>query len=75
MPPQVQRNPFTLNFLSYQSRARNRAAPLLFALWVALQLTSLATGWCACAFRDTWDQHVASGGGAIGPRRASRAAW
>ena len=50
----------TLNFLSYESRARNPAAPLLFAVFIALQLAALF----ACVryfFRSTWDQHLSSG--------------
>lgn len=50
----------TLNFLSYQSRTRNPAAPVLFAVFIALQLAVLL----ACVryfFRWTWDQHLSSG--------------
>jgi|SRR5688572_2966112 len=64
MPRQVPHVPFTLNFLSYESRVRNRAAPLLFAFWIALQLGALY-GLVRACFRDTWDQQVASGEGAI----------
>jgi hemolysin III len=64
MPIQVPQSAFTLNFLSYESRARNRAAPLLFALWVALQLAAIYA-LVRLGFRDTWDQHVASGASAM----------
>jgi hemolysin III len=50
----------TLNFLSYENRTRNPAAPLLFAVFIALQLAVLL----ACVryfFRSTWDQHLSSG--------------
>lgn len=50
----------TLNFLSYESRTTNPAAPLLFAVFIALQLVALF----ACVryfFRSTWDQHLSSG--------------
>ena len=53
-----------LNFLSYESRARNRAAPVLFALWIALQLVAVYA-LVRLGFRDTWDQHVAAGAGAM----------
>jgi hypothetical protein len=53
-----------LNFLSYESRARNRAAPLLFAIWIGLQLAALYLFIRYC-FRGTWDQHLASGAGTI----------
>ncbi len=54
----------SLNFLSYESRTRNPAAPVLFAVFIALQLVAVY----ACVrylFRGTWDQHVASGVGTI----------
>jgi hypothetical protein len=54
-----------LNFLSYESRTRNKSAPLLFAVFIALQLAVLL----ACVrygFRSTWDQHLSSGILAIG---------
>ena len=50
----------TLNFLSYENRTRNPAAPVLFAVFIALQLAVLL----ACVryfFRSTWDQHLSSG--------------
>ena len=50
----------TLNFLSYESRARNPAAPLLFAAFIALQLVALFA-FVRYFFRSTWDQHVSSG--------------
>ena len=53
-----------LNFLSYESRARNRAAPLLFAIWIGLQL-AVVYAFIRYCFRGTWDQHLASGVGAI----------
>jgi hypothetical protein len=53
-----------LNFLSYENRVNNRAAPLWFAGFVALQLAMLLCAVRYC-FRPTWDQHVSSGIGAI----------
>ena len=53
-----------LNFLSYESRTSNRAAPLLFALWIALQLAAVYAV-VRFGFRGTWDQHLAAGFGAI----------
>jgi len=49
-----------LNLLSYESRSRNRAAPLLFALFIASQLAMLLAS-VRYLFRSTWDQHIASG--------------
>lgn len=53
-----------LNFLSYENRANNRAAPLLFAGFIAAQLAALLAFVRYC-FRPTWDQHVSSGISAI----------
>jgi hypothetical protein len=53
-----------LNFLSYQNRARNRAAPLLFALFVGAQL-ALLLATVRYFFRPTWNQHISSGPWAI----------
>ncbi len=64
MSPKFLRSFFTLNFLSYQSRASNRAALLLFAIWISLQL-ALLFAFVRLCFRSTWDQHVAAGPGAI----------
>ncbi|MSO83883.1 MAG: hypothetical protein EXQ53_11410 [Acidobacteria bacterium] len=50
----------TLNFLSYESRARNPAAPLFFAAFIALQLVALFA-FVRYFFRSTWDQHLSSG--------------
>jgi hypothetical protein len=50
----------SLNFLSFENRRATRAAPLLFALFIALQLATLFAG-VRSAFRSTWDQHVAAG--------------
>ncbi len=50
----------TLNFLSYESRTTNPAAPLLFAVFIALQLVALLAG-VRYFFRSTWDQHLSSG--------------
>lgn len=57
-------SPSPLNLLAYQNRMANRAAPLLFALFIALQLSTLFVIIRTC-FRPTWDQHVASGVWAI----------
>ncbi len=54
----------TLNFLSYQNRTASRAAPLLFVLFVTLQLLLLWM-FIRFAFRATWEQQVAAGAGAI----------
>lgn len=53
-----------LNFLSYENRSANRAAPILFAGFVALQLALLLL-FIRYVFRPTWDQHMASGWRAI----------
>ena len=53
-----------MNLLSYESRSRNRAAPLLFALFIASQLAMLLAS-VRYLFRSTWDQHIASGPWAI----------
>lgn len=50
----------TLNFLSFGNRTATRAAPLLFAAFIALQLAALLA-FIRCVFRSTWDQHVAAG--------------
>jgi hypothetical protein len=54
----------TLNFLSFESRSRNRAALLAFAVFVALQLAALLAV-VRYFFRSTWNQHLASGVWAI----------
>jgi hypothetical protein len=53
-----------LNFLSYENRARNPAAPLLFAGFIGLQL-ALLYAFVRYFFRETWNAHLASGAGAI----------
>lgn len=53
-----------LNVLSYDNRRGCRAAPVLFAAFVGLQLAVVLTFIRVC-FRPTWDQHVASGWPAI----------
>ena len=50
----------TLNFLSYESRAKRPAAPLLFAVFIALQLVVLLA-FIRYFFRFTWDQHLSAG--------------
>lgn len=50
----------TLNFLSYESRAKRPAAPLLFAAFIALQLAVLLA-FIRYFFRFTWDQHLSAG--------------
>jgi hemolysin III len=50
----------TLNFLSFEGRARNPAAPLCFAAFIALQLAALLA-FVRYFFRSTWDQHLSSG--------------
>ena len=50
----------TLNFLSYESRTRHAAAPLWFAVFIALQLVALFA-FVRYFFRSTWDQQVSSG--------------
>ena len=55
----------TLNFLSFQSRAKHPAAFLWFAAFIALQLVAVF-GIVRYFFRSTWDQQVASGLWAIG---------
>ena len=50
----------TLNFLSFESRARHSAALLWFAVFIALQLAGLFA-FVRYFFRPTWDQHVSSG--------------
>lgn len=52
----------TLNFLSYEQRAGNVAAPFLFAGFIGLQLAAVYA-FVRCFFRDTWDAHLASGAG------------
>jgi sterol desaturase/sphingolipid hydroxylase (fatty acid hydroxylase superfamily) len=54
----------TLNFLSYESRTTNRAAPLLFAGFIALQLVALLA-FVRYFFASTWDQQLSSGSWAI----------
>lgn len=54
----------TLNFLSFENRTRYRASPLLFALFIALQLTVLFAG-IRYFFRYTWDQQLSAGAWAI----------
>ena len=53
-----------LNFLSYQNRTASPAAPLLFVLFVTLQLLLLWV-FIRFAFRATWEQQVAAGARAI----------
>ncbi|HEU4687940.1 MAG TPA: hypothetical protein VFS23_06260 [Vicinamibacterales bacterium] len=55
-----QRKRRSLNFLSYENRAANRFAPLLFVTFVTLQL-ALLLATIRGFFRPTWDQHMASG--------------
>lgn len=50
----------TLNFLSYESRATNRASLLLFSVFIALQLAAVLA-FVRYFFRSTWDQHLSSG--------------
>lgn len=59
----ARRRAWSLNFLSYESRTTNRAAPLFFAAFIACQLLMLWAFIRYC-FRPTWDQQVAAG---IGP--------
>jgi len=54
----------TLNLLGYERRTATPAAPLLFALFVGLQL-ALLLAFIRFAFRSTWEQHLAAGWGAI----------
>jgi hemolysin III len=53
-----------LNFLSYENRAGNPAAPLLFAGFIGLQL-ALLYAFIRYFFRETWNAHLESGAGAI----------
>ena len=55
----------TLNFLSFEIRAKHPAATLWFAVFMALQLVALFAV-VRYFFRPTWDQHVSSGIWAIG---------
>ena len=55
---------WTLNFLSFENRTNTRAAPILFALFVAAQLATLLAG-IRYFFRATWEQQVSSGAEAI----------
>lgn len=55
---------WTLNFLSFESRARNPAAPLLFVVFIALQLALLYL-FVRHFFRDTWEAQLSAGVGAI----------
>ena len=50
----------TLNFLSFEIRAKLPAATLWFAVFIALQLVALFAV-VRYFFRPTWDQHVSSG--------------
>lgn len=50
----------SLNFLSYEARARNPAATLCFGAFIALQLVALLA-LVRYFFRFTWDQHLSSG--------------
>lgn len=54
----------SLNFLSYENRTATRWAPVLFALFITLQLGALLA-FIRYFFRPTWDQHVAAGPVAI----------
>jgi hypothetical protein len=49
-----------LNFLSFENRTGRRAAPLLFALFIAAQLAALYAA-IRYFFPWTWTQHLASG--------------
>jgi hypothetical protein len=49
-----------LNFLAYENRVANRAAPLLFAVFIALQLAAVFA-FVRYFFPSTWDRHIASG--------------
>lgn len=50
----------TLNFLSYESRSKNPASLLFFAVFIALQLAALFA-FVRYFFRPTWDQHLSAG--------------
>jgi hypothetical protein len=54
----------TLDFLSYKSRTTNPASPLLFAVYIALQLAALLA-LVRYLFPSIWRQHVSSGVWAI----------
>jgi len=60
----VSHRPCTLNFLSFENRTNNPAAPLLFALFVFGQL-ALLLAFIRYFFRPTWNHHLASGPGVI----------
>jgi sterol desaturase/sphingolipid hydroxylase (fatty acid hydroxylase superfamily) len=65
MPTTATRVPTpTLNFLSYESRHRNPAAPLLFVAFIVAQLALLLL-FVRQNFRGTWDQQIAAGPWAI----------
>jgi hypothetical protein len=63
-PAPVRANIWTLNFLSYENRTAIRAAPLFFAMFIAVQL-GLLLAFIRYCFRPTWEQHLASGPWAI----------
>lgn len=50
----------TFDFLCFESRTKNRAAPLLFAVFIGLQLAALLT-FVRYFYRSTWDLHVSAG--------------
>ncbi|MGH7634911.1 MAG: TrhA extension/companion domain-containing protein, partial [Gemmatimonadaceae bacterium] len=50
----------SLNFLSFENRSASRLAPILFAIFVGVQLALLLL-FIRWAFRGTWDQHVHAG--------------
>lgn len=50
----------TLNFLSYENRSKQPAAPLWFAGFIALQLVALLA-FIRYFFRPTWDQQLSAG--------------
>lgn len=57
-------NLLTLNFLTFESRTTNPAAPLCFAVFIGLQL-ALVLAFVRYFFRETWDLHMSSGAWAI----------
>jgi len=57
-------NFLSLNFLSFENRTATRAAPLIFGLFVAVQLAALLAA-IRYGFRPTWEQHLNAGPFAI----------
>ena len=53
-----------LNFLSYENRIDNPAAPFLFGAFIALHVAAVYAI-VFYFFRPTWDAHVAAGAGSI----------